>query len=170
MNSKEILKFKHFSFLHLFVCPLAFAVIYELNFTEDEIILVDISWLNTLFFILFNCALGLAVIMCRIFLITTVFEKKTQTVSSYRYTFLGRYSSKVLFKDITKVYIDKLHWGGNPSDRKHSLFICIEDDEIPIIESKNHPPGCVEEEKQIREFIGLSESKEDESSPPQKFF
>ena len=167
MNSKEILKIKHFSFLHFYVCPLAFALIYALNFIGDEVILVEISWLNTLLFILFNCALGLAVIMCRIFLITTVFDKKTKTVTSYRYTYLGRYSSKILFKDITKVYIDKHYWGRYSNDRKDTLFICIKDDEIPIIESKNHPPGCVEEEKEIREFIGLSESKEDESSPTQ---
>jgi hypothetical protein len=167
MNSKEILKIKHFSFLHLYVGPLLFALIYSLNFSEHEAIFEGTPWLDTLSFIVINCILGLGVIMCRIFLITTVFDKKTQTVTSYRYTFLGRYSSKVLFKDITKVYIDKLHWGGNSSDRKHSLFICIKDDEIPIIESKNHPPGCVEEEKKIREFIGLAESKEDESSPTQ---
>jgi hypothetical protein len=169
VNNENELIVKDFSFLHLFASPMSLAAIFALNFVGDEIILVDTSWINTLLFILINIGFIAAFIMCSTFSIITVFDKEKQNVSSRRYTFFGKKSSKLNFEDIIKLDIREEKWGENT--RKGTLFISVGEniditEEIPIIQA-NKPSICIKNKKEILEFIGLSDIKEDESNPPQ---
>ena len=148
VSNENRLKIKDFSFLHFFASPMSLVAIFALNFVGDEIILVDTSWINTLLFILINISFITAFIMCRTFSIITVFDKEKQNVSSCRYTIFGRYTSKLNFRDITKLDIRLETWGQNT--RKGTVFISTGDGditkELSIIQAKK-PAICIKKEK-----------------------
>ena len=130
------------------------------------------SWLGTIISIGVTIGLIMGLLVSKIISICTVFDKENKTINSHRYTIFGKYSSKINFSDVIKIEIRSLYWGRYRNERRDSLFICIEDDEILILESKKYPPGCDEEEKEIREFIELLEDSSEvkKDSIEQKFY
>ena len=159
MDKQCNLKIKHFSALHLFLVPMLICGFFGVNFnlfTSRDLFLGG-SWLGTIIHIGVTIGLILCILATRIISICTVFDKENKTINSHRYTIFGKYSSKINFSDVIKIEIRSFYWGRYRNERRDSLFICIQDDEIPILESKKYPPGCDEEEKEIREFIELLE-------------
>ena len=153
---------KDFSFVHLFASLMSLFWVLLLNWGWLSGEKIDFT---NIWFIVLNIVFVAAVFGLKTFSITTVFDKEKQNISSCRYTIFGRYTSKLNFKDIIKLDIRDERWG---KTRKSTLLISIGDssDDIPIIQVKKKAI-CIKKEKEIREFIGLSESKEDESSPTQ---
>ena len=94
--------------------------------------------------------------------IYTVFNKEQKTITSKRFTLFGIFSSKLKFSDVKRIKIERLYWGRRyPRTPREDLWLCLEDDEILIINSKKSPPGVAGEEVTIRQFIGLLEDPPD---------